>query len=313
MTFDTAAQGSTNIQAIQSYGPNWIIKILPYLESQAIYDQFDFSVSITQPGAGNRNITARSSPIPVLLCPSDPYNKVLFDGGSTFGDGWARTNYAASAGREFLYGAADSTTETHMAGPQSLAWSGKDLNKTSNLMCMRGVMGPNAAVKMSQIIDGTGKTIMIGEIRAGITNQDGRGVWALGHAGASLVAAYGSGGDDDGPNYCDANGDDVHAPDVCTTAGICSSSGAGTAGAECMDCSLTKNGFDQATVRSKHPGGVHLAMADGSVQFISDDVETNGCYNTSCCSVWDYMITSGDGGTGGSLQGVRRGGCQSSL
>jgi hypothetical protein len=41
-------------------------------------------------------------------------------------------------------------------------------------------------------------------------------------------------------------------------------------------------------------------MADGSVQWVSDDIETMGCYTTpSCCTVWDYMIASGDEGKQG--------------
>ena len=48
--------------------------------------------------------------------------------------------------------------------------------------------------------------------------------------------------------------------------------------------------FDQATMRSKHEGGVFVAMCDGSVNFITDDIETSGCYG-ACCTVWDWMIT----------------------
>jgi prepilin-type processing-associated H-X9-DG protein len=124
------------------------------------------------------------------------------------------------------------------------------------------------------------------------------------------LAAYGSGGDDIGPNYSDAAGDDVHGPGVCGTPGPCSGPG-GTGAIENMSCYETLNGFDQATTRSRHPGGVHLAMCDGSVQFISDDVETNTCYSKTCCTAWDYMIMSADQGMGGSMQGVLRGGCQS--
>jgi prepilin-type processing-associated H-X9-DG protein len=165
--------------------------------------------------------------------------------------------------------------------------------------CQRGVMGPNVAVALKRIADGTSKTIMLGEIRSGPTPQDGRGVWALGHAGASLVARYGSGGDANGPNYCDVHSDDVYS-DICATAtGKCSFSGAQpVAQAECMGCS-GGGGFDQATVRSKHPGGSHVAMADGSVQYINDDIETSGCYG-ACCTTWDYMIASADQGRPGS-------------
>src|SRR4051794_18828122 len=118
MTFDPSAAKNNNISTLTRYGPNWIIKILPYLESQSIYDAFDpasmkapYSTGINQPGVGNVNIAARASVIPVLLCPSDPFNQVKFhDTASTvFGDtpstaGWGRNDYAASAGRPELYG-----------------------------------------------------------------------------------------------------------------------------------------------------------------------------------------------------------------
>jgi hypothetical protein len=41
-------------------------------------------------------------------------------------------------------------------------------------------------------------------------------------------------------------------------------------------------------------------MCDGSVTFITDDIETSGCYG-NCCTPWDYMIMSGDNGKQGAL------------
>jgi prepilin-type processing-associated H-X9-DG protein len=152
-------------------------------------------------------------------------------------------------------------------------------------------MGPNVAVTVDQITDGTSKTIMLGEIRAGLHAQDPRGVWALGHAAASLIAAYGGTGDANGPNACYSNSDDV--PGVDDPAPVCAPTQDPIGGPECM--TISGGGFDQATARSKHPGGVHVAFADGSVQFINDNIETTGCYG-GCCSVWDWMITSGDNG-----------------
>jgi hypothetical protein len=49
-------------------------------------------------------------------------------------------------------------------------------------------------------------------------------------------------------------------------------------------------------------------MADGSVQWVSDDVETTGCYG-ECCTAWDWMITSADGGHGGYFNNVLSGAC----
>src|SRR6476620_9948665 len=180
MTYDPTDATDIPVQSLKHLGPNWIIKILPYLESQAVYDAFDpasmkapFNPGINDAGAGNRNITTRGTVIPVLLCPSDPFNQIKFNGGSVWGDGWGRNDYAANVGRPELYGDPNNTTQKYFAGPNNISWS-----KPSVYPCTRGVMGPNAAVKLGQIIDGTSKTMMLGEIRAGITQQDGRGVWA---------------------------------------------------------------------------------------------------------------------------------------
>src|SRR5262245_55755420 len=96
MTFDKGQGG--NVNSISKFGPNWIMLVLSYMEESATRDAFDpkvfqnFAVSVNDPGAGNANIKARGTIIPVLLCPSDPFNKTLFAG---LGGNWARTNYAA--------------------------------------------------------------------------------------------------------------------------------------------------------------------------------------------------------------------------
>jgi prepilin-type processing-associated H-X9-DG protein len=155
-----------------------------------------------------------------------------------------------------------------------------------------GVMGPNASVRLKQITDGTSKTILVGEIRAGLTDKDARGVWALGHAGASLLAMYGSGGDDNGPNAPYALADDVYS-DVCNTP---------LALEQGMDCNGGSS-FYQGTVRSMHKGGAHIAMCDGSVQFVSDDIETSGNWG-NWGSLWDRLIARADAEVPGDFFGT---------
>lgn len=288
---------SGNIQDLTTFGPNWIIEILPYMEEQGLRDSFDpkslvapYNPDIGTFLASSPNVKARGTPIASLLCPSDPFNQIKYIG---LNGNWARSNYAANSGREFLYSGFSST---------NYGWS--DGAAGSNpAICTRGVMGPNIAVKLKRITDGTSKTIMLGEIRAGVTENDARGVWAMGHAGASLLAKFGGGGDADGPNCAYSNSDDVRAPDVSDTPGVCTARTNALGIAENMSAS-GGTVFDQATVRSKHPGGAHLAMCDGSVVFINDDIETTGCYAAaSCCTAWDWMITSGDEGRGGAYNG----------
>jgi prepilin-type N-terminal cleavage/methylation domain-containing protein len=271
------------------FGPNWIISILPNLEEQPLYDSVDFKKPIddfTGTVTTNKNYRARGTTIPVLLCPSDDNGRVLYQKASAapIEGNWARTNYAANAGRGDIWVGRNT-------GPDSPRWKGG---------CWRGVMGPNVSVKLKQITDGTSKTIMIGELRAGLSPGDSRGTWALGHAGASLLAGYGAGGDDNGPNVCNAVGkeDDV-VSDICDDA---------SARAICMSCD--SGYWAQATARSVHPGGVFVAMCDGSVQFISDDIETSGAaVSSKCCSPWDYLIASADGARTGGYNGSGASGC----
>jgi prepilin-type processing-associated H-X9-DG protein len=250
-----------------------------------LYDKFERSKPINNNDPTNvRNREARGTPIPVLLCPTDENNRVPYTGaaGTTHGDNWARGNYAGNAGRAFLYGPTGCSPAARcMQGPDTAGWLDD---------CKRGVMGPNVAVKIGKIADGTSKTILVGELRTGLTEKDARGVWALGHAGASLLAMYGSGGDDNGPNVCNPAADDVYS-DICFTLGR----------QQCMTCD--PGYFAQATVRSVHSGGAFVAMCDGSVTYIVDEIETSN----SCCSPWDFMITSGDEGKGGAYNGVTNG------
>ena len=290
MTFNPAIASTTAFNyGPMDFGPNWIIEILPYLEEQPLYDSFDLTTKINDSSVTSKNRIARGTLIPVLLCPSDGYNKSLYAQAgrvTTHGDNWARTNYAANAGRADLWW--DITKgDRYMNGPDSPGWKDN---------CKRGVIGPNTSVKLARISDGTSKTILLGEIRAGISTGDSRGAWALGHAGATILAGYGAGGDDNGPNVCNP----VHKEDD-VFSNICADP---EAASTCMSCDLGTY-FSQATVRSVHVGGSFVTMCDGSVQFISDDIETTGpTINSPCCTVWDYMIASADGGQPGLYNGA---------
>jgi prepilin-type N-terminal cleavage/methylation domain-containing protein len=285
MTFPKALESS--IGTLSVFNANWIITVLPYLEEQALYDSFNLKRPINDPAiplTTNRNYIARGTVISVLLCPSDANNRVMYQGypGSGHGGNWARGNYAGNMGGAYIY-AGCNTPEACASGPDSAGWKN---NK------YRGVMGPNTSVTVRRITDGTSRTVLLGEIRAGLTEKDARGVWAMGHAGPSLLAAYGSEGDDNGPNTCNAYADDVYS-DICDKP---------DPNGECMEC-YSGGAFAQQTVRSMHKDGVYVAMCDGSVQFESDDVETSGVFG-NWGSLWDRLITSADGGQPGAFNGA---------
>jgi prepilin-type N-terminal cleavage/methylation domain-containing protein/prepilin-type processing-associated H-X9-DG protein len=293
-------------------GENWVIKILPQIEQKTTLLMMDLSHPISGKAPGSTttqslptpgNIAARAVPISIMLCPSDPYNSKPFMGsaGSTtnqMGDNWARGNYAANASLGYMTptnGASGGTSTTqNLAGvgispskPESGLWGDRH---------RRGVMGANAAISLKDVRDGTSKTLLLGEIRAGLIPQDTRGTWAMSGACPSALWCHGYFSDDNGPNDNETNGDDERAcSDVESSVGgyiqlI-------KKGMSCWD----GNGADfQQTARSMHAGGVNACLCDGSVRFISDFIDKGVSWATPSPTaehVWDRLNLSNDGQT----------------
>ncbi len=266
--------GSENPPSTRDVRPNWVVLILPYIEQMGLYKSIDPDHFLSDP----ENRAVRATSLSVLLCPTDANNQTPYDGQYYTADSgpWARCNYAANGGRGYLLLPSSYPSRADaMAGRTSPGWSSEKY---------RGVMGANAAAKISAIRDGTSHTFLLGEIRAGLSTEDARGTWALG-GGPSSLWGYGSGFDANGPNYCGNNSDDV-----VDCAKVVSALGEATLQRECMTCCSNQGNWQQG-VRSKHPGGVNMAFCDGSVHFISDWIETTGGFG----STWDRLICSDDG------------------
>jgi prepilin-type processing-associated H-X9-DG protein len=271
-----------NAATLTSTGPNWVIRILPFIEQQSLFNQINTTVKISGKNdpiiSHPKNAAFRATNLATMLCPTDSFNQTP---ASWLGTPWARGNYAANGGNGPM-GNYDPRTDW-INGPDSPGW--KDPMR-------RGTIGPNVAVKLKEITDGTSVSMLLGELRAGINERDRRGVWALGQASASMLIWFGTTGDDDGPNVCSVYADD--------TAGLSSPFDDAQMMQECMPDATGSDQMDQATVRSMHPGGANIGMADGSAHFISNDIQTNGqgVYQTwpanLLMTVWDKLIASAD-------------------
>ncbi len=269
-----------------SLAENWVILILPQLEQPALRASFNLSKPIPDPV----NAKPRSTNMTIMLCPSDPFNQFPFNGKassltSNLGENWARGNYAANGSLAYL-GPGDRVNVSGVG-------AGADFNGGGwGNRWYRGIMGANAALRTEDIRDGTAKTILLGEIRAGLIPQDSRGIWAMSGACPSALWAYGYAADDNGPNCNVPPGDD---PLACTEiqAAVGGSVQLVKLG---MTCSARNEPNWQQGPRSMHNDGINVCLADGSVRFITDFVEL-GTPGTppGCLGLWDKLNLSNDG------------------
>jgi prepilin-type N-terminal cleavage/methylation domain-containing protein/prepilin-type processing-associated H-X9-DG protein len=263
MSVPLTEEPSTTIR----FGPNWVIQILPYLEYDSLYKDFDLTKDISSP-TDAKNVAAKAQSVKTMLCPSDAnYNsKPYVPGSSRSAMGttpWARGNYAANSSIQYLDAPAgdmpDNLDPNFMQGAGAHGWQ---------LTFQRGVMGCNVGGGQRDIGDGLSNTCLIGEIRAGVNSIDHRGTWALGECGASTLWGHGC-----------MDGSGVNNPAPLSDDSFEGTELVGMVGEEWL--ALQAMGVDQAGhswqagVRSLHPAGANIAMCDGSVHFLSDTIACN--------------------------------------
>jgi prepilin-type N-terminal cleavage/methylation domain-containing protein/prepilin-type processing-associated H-X9-DG protein len=269
------------------FGPNWAVYILPYVEQANLYNSVDVNLYRTSVPQNlqdwskyDRSWRAlRGAVVKSYLCPSDPNNQRPYvdDSGKDAPTevGWARGNYAATAG----FTDSDHTTN----GASCLRnnpFDGKGSDGVvpgvaGNPPVSKGPIfffstnGTNGT-KIGDIADGTANTIMINEVRAGISPMDSRGVWAMGHPGASLTEA--------GRNYNPTPNNTLDSPDGQTYGDEMQNCykfwyyGIGKDGLGCFP-NTAGDQMNSAIARSLHSGGVNAGFADGSVHFISNNID----------------------------------------
>jgi prepilin-type N-terminal cleavage/methylation domain-containing protein/prepilin-type processing-associated H-X9-DG protein len=261
----------SNLDMRCPFGPNWAVLILPYIEQDNLYRQANPSSypgrTVTRDSSGSTvrgqynsfNNTwrgIRGQTIKTYLCPSDPNNQTPYTDTATVPEaGWARGNYAATAGFNDYDHVSGGTTITNAIGISS------------------PVMAANYGARFTEIKDGLASTIMFNEIRAGISPLDPRGTWALGMPGSSITNA---GRDSTNPtpnNSLEGTGQFGDEMQTCSQYWY-----AGIGTRDRMACLRGGSLATSAQARSTHPGGVNSCFADGSVHFIRDSIgQTTWC------------------------------------
>jgi prepilin-type processing-associated H-X9-DG protein len=236
---------------------SWAVLLLPFLDQENLYRQFDLEKSVLeQPAEPQEHFVA------TYLCPSDGAEGRLYvDDEFTLGKRFAKGNYAAFV--------SPFHSDLQLLYPGALIATGQPL---------------------ARITDGTTKTAVFTEVRTRAHPQDERGVWALPWNAASLLAVdiHHDRGDAGAyvtpfwpdpslmmqsqmPNTLGPNADIlVRCPDE--------GGSLPAAQLEGMPCirwrwQLGLFGYISAAPRSNHLGGVNIALLDGHVGFITNNID----------------------------------------
>jgi prepilin-type N-terminal cleavage/methylation domain-containing protein/prepilin-type processing-associated H-X9-DG protein len=245
--------------------PSWVVQILPMIEEQTAASQFNLKVKLNTINPATTPDHPWEIQPPIMMCPSDTARGRFYAPSAARGAGFqagfrfGKGNYAAYASAEHA---------CHMR-----AFPGALINEPQSI---------------GAITDGTSKSLMISEVRTRDNELDPRGAWAGGFAGGSILAfdlhsnglvlsstnikrnmpynpqIYTDGTPGLPPNTTLAwkNEDWIRE---CTEANV--------AGIEGMPCTGQSPSRSAAAPRSSHLGGVNTAHVDGSVEYISNDID----------------------------------------
>jgi prepilin-type N-terminal cleavage/methylation domain-containing protein len=259
---------------------SWIVQILPQLELQPAYQQFNFKVDFVTWASTVTASTPEATQPGVLLCPSDSPQGRLYKGDYGRNRSFGKGNYAAYVGPEHI-----------------------------TCTKFRGAI-VNRGQEMRRISDGNSNTLMLAEVRTRDEPTDQRGAWALAWPGASLLGldlhSDGQGlglnaSCSDAPGQADsyiplatqAAEDRAQMPNLpfgsWNTDWLTQCVNGAEADVMGMPCkTIGTDDYRSTAARSSHPGGVFGAMVDGSTQWISDDV--NGVALASMICIDDGLV-----------------------
>jgi prepilin-type N-terminal cleavage/methylation domain-containing protein len=231
-----------------------LTQILPYFEAGNVYNLFDFNVDIN---SAVQNQGAREQKLPVLSCPTQPGSPAFVLAGTQCPNGCGTTNYVQSLGDNANY-AAD-----------------------------RGPFGRNRGARFRDFTDGMSNTGMFGEIILGPSNgSPTTGVIAAGTQQDLWVATNlpfatwdaSATGDTIPVAACDNRatsaylyrGKQYYRGIVVSTF----YSHTLTPNSKLRDC-IRGTGVDRGhlAARSFHTGGAQVCLGDGSVRFVSENVD----------------------------------------
>ena len=261
-TFSVFPMGYLSGDGANATSPNfqgwgWGSMILPQLEQAALYKSLGVGIGPLDPcGNANHRTLARTQ-LPVYRCPSD--------NGSELNSQWrfAPPGSATDCGAD-----GDIATSNYIGNLGDTFIGLNDLALKEASARGNGTLFRASGLRMADITDGTTNTLFVGERDAGRTGADALpyhrgGVWT----GKQSRGTGNSAGNTERGSILMAT---QHTNGTLTR---------------------TINGTDKDSFSSLHTGGAQFMLADGSVRFISENIESK----SSGRGLWQNLGNRQDG------------------
>ena len=228
----------------------WQVRILPFMEQQAIFNGVDFNIDQRRlPLVGGGQILWGVSP-PYTRCPSDPFPTI--QPGPR-----AQCNYGGSLGSQNVDGVTKTRCHPFTVFEQPMAGGNPRFGEMNPIDKRRvsGMFAFSAVVlRMADVTDGTSNTLMVGEVLPSCqwNNDNQAGTWI--NSWGNLFS-IGGGVSTITP---------INEMTPCLQSNRITDPNCTPASGETMQYAY---GF-----KSRHPGGVQFTMADGSVRFVTQNI-----------------------------------------